>query len=108
MKKSSLRLFVLSAFMFFCLGQQLYAVTKLYVANLATDTTEDEVERLFSNYGRVMAIDMFKYLDTHIFRGICFVVMNDLDALKAARALNWTDFKGRPLKVIDANQCELK
>jgi RNA recognition motif-containing protein len=71
--------------------------SKLYVGNLGFSVTVDQLQELFSSYGDVRNINIVEG------RGFGFVEMsNQSEAEKAKKALNGSDFKGRPLKINEA------
>ncbi|MEA3485887.1 MAG: RNA-binding protein [Candidatus Aerophobetes bacterium] len=71
--------------------------SKLYVGNLGYSVTKEELEELFSNYGKVKQVNIIEG------RGFGFVEMSaSSEAEKAKEALNGSDFKGRTLKVNEA------
>jgi RNA recognition motif-containing protein len=56
----------------------------LYVGNLSLHTTQEEIRKLFEQYGKIMSIDLVtddRYFDEH--RGSGFVTMADQGARKA-------------------------
>jgi len=72
--------------------------SKLYVGNLGYAVTNSEVEQLFSSYGSVKQVNVIEG------KGFGFVEMSSVsEAEKAKEALDSTDFKGRNLKVDEAN-----
>ena len=71
---------------------------RLYVGNLNYSVTKDDLEELFSNYGTVNQVDVIES------KGFGFVEMaEEKEAEKAKEALNRTDYKGRTLRIDDAN-----
>jgi RNA recognition motif-containing protein len=63
---------------------------RLFVANIAFTTTEDELERLFAPYGSVDRVQIITDRDTGRSRGFAFVEMPDATQAQAAIAgLNW-------------------
>lgn len=75
---------------------------KLYVGNLAFDTTQDSVQRLFEQYGTVTDCFMPTDRDSGKVRGFCFVTMPCRQAEEACNKLNGYELDGRPLKVNEA------
>jgi RNA recognition motif-containing protein len=76
---------------------------KLYVGNLNFDTTDQELEQAFSEYGQVVSAVVVRDRDTDRSRGFGFVEFaQEADAQKAKEAMNGTDLAGRPLKVDEA------
>ncbi len=71
---------------------------KLYVGNLNYSVTNDELEELFSDYGTVESVNVIEG------KGFGFVEMADAsEADKAKKELNETSFKGRTMRVDEAN-----
>ena len=75
---------------------------KLYVGNLSFNTSEQELESLFSEYGPVQSATLITDRETGRPRGFGFVEMAD-DAAKSAMAeLNGKNVDGRDLTVNEA------
>ena len=79
---------------------------KIYVGNLSFDTTEDQVNEMFAQYGKVNSLAWITDRDTGRFRGFCFVEMEDSAANAAIKALNETMLDGRALRVNEAKPRE--
>ena len=80
---------------------------RLFVANIAFTTTEDELERLFAPYGSVDRVQIITDRDTGRSRGFAFVEMPDATQAQAAiTGLNGTSLGGRPLTVNEARERE--
>jgi RNA recognition motif-containing protein len=77
-------------------------VTKLYVGNLPFTATEDAVRALFAPHGTVEKLSLITDRDTGRARGFGFVEMSNADASRAIQALNGQDFKGRALRINEA------
>ena len=75
---------------------------KIYVGNLPFSATEDEVKKVFEEYGPVNSVNLITDRDTGRLRGFGFVEMNDDDAANAIKSLDGHDLGGRPLKVNEA------
>ena len=76
---------------------------KLYIGNLSYSTTEDEISQLISEYGTANDIKLIKDRHTGQSKGFGFIEMNDNSEADAAiKGLNETFFKGRKLKVNQA------
>ena len=72
--------------------------TNLYVGNLPFNTTTDELENLFTQYGEVTSAHVITDRETGRSRGFGFVEMGTSEAAESAiSALNGEDFGGRPL-----------
>ena len=70
---------------------------KLYVGNLSYSVTNEQLEKLFSSYGKVVSANVIGN------KGFGFVEMTDsAEAEKAKEALDGTPFEGRNQKVDEA------
>ena len=64
-------------------------VKNLFVGNLGSEVTPEELRRLFEAYGQVVQVHIIVDRDTGLPRGFAFVEMtNDAEAEKAIKALN--------------------
>lgn len=72
---------------------------KLFIGNLPASTKTEELEALFSEFGKVRS----SRLVTDVFSGQCkgfgFIEMEGHEARAAIAGLNGKDFNGKPLKV---------
>ena len=75
---------------------------KMYVGNLAFQTTEDDIQKLFGEYGEVLSVNLITDRETGRSRGFAFVEMNDDDAKSAMETLDGTELDGRSLRVNEA------
>lgn len=76
---------------------------KMYVGNLSFDTTKDELEAVFSEYGTVTDVHIPMDRDSGRPRGFAFVTMNTKDEMDSAvKALDGSELGGRNLKVNEA------
>ncbi len=76
---------------------------KIYVGNLSFDTTESEVNELFSSHGEVVDVALITDRDTGRPRGFGFVEMRDDQAARnAIAAIDGVELGGRQLKVNEA------
>lgn len=76
---------------------------KLYVGNLSYNTTEDQLHKLFSDFGPVASVAVITDRDTGRSKGFGFVEMeNAADAQKAIEKLNNSEVDGRALTVNEA------
>jgi RNA recognition motif-containing protein len=79
--------------------------SKLYVGNLNFDTTDQELEQSFSEYGEIVSAIVVRDRDTDRSRGFGFVEFSqEADAQKAKEAMNGKELAGRMLKVDDARE----
>ena len=77
---------------------------KLYVGNLSFNTTEAQLEALFTEHGPVQSAAIITDRDTGRPRGFGFVEMSDDAARAAMAALNGKNVDGRDLTVNEARQ----
>jgi cold-inducible RNA-binding protein len=76
---------------------------KLYVGNLSYETTEEQLNTLFSEAGEVTSAKIITDRQTGQPRGFGFVEMETkLEGEKAISLLNGRDLDGRPLTVNEA------
>ena len=75
---------------------------KMYVGNLAFQSTEDDIENLFSQHGEVKSVNLITDRETGRSRGFAFVEMSVEDADAAMQSLDGMIFEGRNLKVNEA------
>ncbi len=81
--------------------------TKLYVGNLPFNTTENELQELFSQAGAVQEVMLMQDKFTGKSRGFAFVTMgSDQDAQNAISQLNGKQIEGRALTVNEARPRE--
>ena len=78
---------------------------RIYVGNLPFSASDDEVRRLFSEYGEVVSVNLITDRDTGRPRGFGFVEMSS-GADEAIEALNQQDMGGRSLNVNEARPRE--
>src|SRR5438552_16385190 len=83
--------------------------TKLYVGNLSFNTTENELQELFSQAGTVQEVTLMQDKFTGKSRGFAFVTMgSDEDAQNAISKFNGQTIEGRPLTVNEARPREAR
>jgi RNA recognition motif-containing protein len=79
----------------------------IYVGNLNYQTRQEELDALFSNFGRVVSVKIMTDRDTGRSKGFAFVEMEDESAgEQAIKNLNQFDFKDRSLVVNEARPRE--
>ena len=72
----------------------------LFVGNLDSETTQEELRQLFEAYGQVMQIHIIRDRDSGLPRGFAFVEMtNAAEAEKAIKALNGSFLRDHTLSV---------
>ena len=81
--------------------------TKLYVGNLAFQTTSQELQDLFSQAGTVQSASVVEDRETGRSRGFAFVEMStNAEATAAIEQFNGKELGGRALKVNEAKPRE--
>ena len=77
----------------------------IYVGNLNFDLNEDELKKVFEDYGEVTMVKIITDRATGRSRGFGFVEMaNDDEATEAINNLNGSDIKGRKVNVNQARE----
>lgn len=77
--------------------------TKLFVGNLSSDTSGDELKTLFSAVGEVDSCRLIIDRDSGRSKGFAFIEMNsEANANTAKETLNGQIVHGKPLKINDA------
>jgi cold-inducible RNA-binding protein len=80
---------------------------KLYVGNLSYETTDGDLQNLFTPHGIVQSAQVIMDRDTGRSKGFGFVEMNNGDEAQAAiKALNGRETNGRALTVNEARPRE--
>lgn len=80
---------------------------KLYVGNLAYQTTSNDLEQLFAQAGTVESAQLIEDRDTGRSKGFAFVEMSTEDEAAAAiQQFNGKEVAGRALKVNEARPRE--
>ena len=80
---------------------------KLYVGNLSFDTTENDLEELFGQFGKVTEAALVTDRSTARSRGFAFVTMSSAAEGQAAiDALEGKEYQGRNLTVNEARPKE--
>jgi len=73
---------------------------KIYAGNLHYGMTEDELQKIFEEYGQVSSVKVITDKYSGRSKGFGFVEMpNDAEAQQAIDELNGTDIKGRNITV---------
>jgi RNA recognition motif-containing protein len=81
--------------------------TKLYVGNLSFNTSTQDLEALFAEFGTVQSANVIEDRETGRPRGFAFVEMSSGDEAQAAIAsLDGKEVDGRNLKVNEAKPQE--
>jgi cold-inducible RNA-binding protein len=78
-------------------------VKNIFVGNLSSNLTPDELRMLFESYGAVEKVEIVTDPNTRYSRGFAFVEMtNDMEAMKAVLSLDGTTVWGGALRVEEA------
>lgn len=78
-------------------------MTNIFVGNLSFQTTEQELQAAFANYGSVERTNVVRDRDSGQPRGFAFIEMtNRNEAMKAIQGLDGQDMNGRAIKVNEA------
>lgn len=72
---------------------------KLFVGNLPPSTTEDDINTLFGEYGKVRSAKLVMDIFSGNCKGFGFIEMEGHEARAAIAGLNGKDFNGNPIKV---------
>ena len=75
---------------------------KIFVGNLSFQTSENDLNDLFAQFGEVESVSVITDRDTGRSKGFGFVAMGDESAEKAISQLNGKEVKGRALTVNEA------
>ncbi|MEM7601854.1 MAG: RNA-binding protein [Verrucomicrobiota bacterium] len=80
---------------------------KMYVGNLSFNTTKEELEDEFGQYGTVTDVHVPQDRETGRPRGFAFVTLDSKEGMEAAiDALDGQEFGGRTIKVNEARPRE--
>lgn len=80
--------------------------TRIYVGNLPFKTTDEELKKLFEEYGNVKYANVIRYKKSGRSKGYAFVVMEEMDAQTSVENLNEKEYGGRIIKVREAKPRE--
>jgi RNA recognition motif-containing protein len=80
----------------------------IYVGNLPFSATEADLRCVFEKHGSVKSVVIINDRDTGEPRGFAFVNMLACDAPTAIARTNGTDMSGRPLRVNEARDREVR
>lgn len=76
---------------------------KLYVGNLPFKTTKEDLEKLFSEFGQVVSVNLITDKFSGRSKGFAFVEMStEEEAKAAAEKLDGSELDGRNIKVNEA------
>ena len=75
----------------------------IYVGNLSTDLSDQELEDVFAKYGKVKSTKIIRDMFTQQSKGFGFVeMMNNTEANSAMKELNTSELKGTRIIVNEA------
>ncbi len=75
----------------------------IYVGNLSSEVTEEDLQQAFEAFGKVTSAKVIKDKFTGVSRGFGFVEMHTKNEAKSAiEGLNGTELKGQTLNVNEA------
>ena len=78
---------------------------RVYVGNLPYTATDDELRKVFEEYGSLVSATVIRDRETDRSRGFGFVEFSDdNDGTNAISALDGFDMDGRPLRVNEARE----
>jgi RNA recognition motif-containing protein len=81
----------------------------MYVSNLSFHTTDEDLRKLFTQYGTVSSAKVITDRETGRSRGFGFVEMESTqEANEAIKNLNNKEIEGRPISVTVARERESK
>lgn len=76
---------------------------KIYVGNLPYDTSSDDLESLFSEFGQINEVKLIVDHATGRSKGFGFITFDTSEAANGAQKLNGTELNGRQIRVSPAN-----
>jgi len=81
--------------------------TKLYVGNLSFNTSTQDLEQMFGEFGTVQSVNIIEDRETGRSRGFAFVEMSSKEeGQRAIEALNGREMDGRNLTINEAKPRE--
>ncbi|MCP4749712.1 MAG: RNA-binding protein [Proteobacteria bacterium] len=72
---------------------------RVYVGNLPFKTTDEELKKLFEEFGEVKNADVIRYRESGRSKGYAFVEMDEEGAQNVIQNLNEKEYETRILKV---------
>lgn len=80
---------------------------KMYIGNLSYDTTDEDLRKVFSEFGEVTDLHIPMDRETGRPRGFAFVTMDSKNAMVTAiKELDGTELDGRDIRVNEARPKE--
>jgi RNA recognition motif-containing protein len=75
----------------------------LYIGNLASEVTDDDLQEAFGKFGKVTSAKVIKDNFSNLSRGFGFVEMpNNAEADTAMKSLNGEQLKGKAVQISEA------
>ncbi len=74
-------------------------MNKIYVGNLPFQTTDQELEGEFQQFGKIKEVALIRDRYSNEFKGFAFVTFIAPESAQQALAANGKDFQGRAMKV---------
>lgn len=78
----------------------------IYVSNLDSQTNNEDLKKLFEQFGKVASASVITDKYTGSSRGFAFVEMNDAEGSTAIQQLNNTQVNGKSISVSEARPRE--
>ena len=78
---------------------------KLYVGNLSYQVKEEDLENIFSEFGKLLSVTIIRDKHDNSSKGFGFIEMeSDEDAMRAINELDGADVEGRNIRVSEARE----
>ena len=74
-------------------------VNKIYVGNLSYDVSEQDLESLFTEFGKELQVKLIKDFETGRSKGFAFIEFDNASNAQSALKTDGKEFQGRRLKV---------
>ena len=74
-------------------------MNKIYVGNLPFQTTDQELEAEFQQFGKIKEVALIRDRYSNEFKGFAFITFIAPESAQQALAANGKDFQGRAMKV---------
>ena len=74
-------------------------MNKIYVGNLSYDVSEQDLESLFSEFGKNLQIKLVKDFETGRSKGFAFIEFENASEAQSALSMDGKEFQDRRLKV---------
>jgi len=74
-------------------------MNKIYIGNLPYKTSENELEGIFGQFGKIVETKVITDRVTGQSKGFAFIQFDDEESAKKATTIDGQDMNGRPMKV---------